>query len=79
MKKEKRLAVCVAAMILAVLGLSGCGRTRVVFTTGLSDKEVFRIGDEVCTLPEMIVYLTMCRMSMKRYMETGSGKAATMA
>ena len=58
MKKEKRLAVCVAAMILAVLGLSGCGRTRVVFTTGLSDKEVFRIGDEVCTLPEMIVYLT---------------------
>lgn len=46
MKKEKRLAVCVAAMILAVLGLSGCGRTRVVFTTGLSDKEVFRIGDE---------------------------------
>lgn len=58
MKKGKRLAVCVAAMILAVLGLSGCGRTRVVFTTGLSDKEVFRIGDEVCTLPEMMVYLT---------------------
>ena len=58
MKKEKRLAVCVAAMILAVLGLSGCGRTRVVFTTGLSDKEVFRIGDEVCTQPEMMVYLT---------------------
>lgn len=47
-----------------MLLLAGCGEhwnisdTKVVFTTGLGKKDVFRIEDEVCSLPELMVYLT---------------------
>ena len=34
------------------------GDTRVVFTTGFGEDEVFRIDSEVCTKPEIMVYLT---------------------
>ena len=41
--------------------LSGCGKdstpVKVVFTTGFSDSEVFRIEDTVCTLKEAKAYL----------------------
>ncbi len=37
--------------------LCACGSPRVVFTTGLGEDEVFRIGSAACTLPEMMVYL----------------------
>lgn len=54
--------------ILAVISLSaifatGCGaviqngNTKVVFTTGFSDEEVFRIDNSSCWLPEVMVYL----------------------
>lgn len=34
------------------------GGSRVVFTTGFGRDEVFRIGDEACSKPEIMVYLT---------------------
>ena len=52
-----------AALALCVLitWFAGCGKNdggKVVFTTGLGKNEIFRIGDEICKLPEMMVYLT---------------------
>ena len=45
-------------LILLLTGLTGCRKkTQVVFTTNFNDTEVFRIEDEVCTLPEMLVYI----------------------
>lgn len=50
------------AAILVVFSLDGCakmdGYSRVVFTTGFGEDEVFRIGKTSCTLPEFMVYLT---------------------
>lgn len=44
--------------LVAVL-LTACGDgTKVVFTTGLDKDEVFRISGTVCTLPELMVFLT---------------------
>lgn len=34
------------------------GSTKVVLTTGFSEKEIFRIGESSCSLPEVMVYLT---------------------
>lgn len=52
------LAFCA---LLTIAPLSACGdenSAKVVLTTGLGEDEVFRIGDGVCTVPEMMVYLT---------------------
>lgn len=50
-----------ALMIVLLLTLSGCGfgekTSKVVFTTGFSDNEVFRIEDSVCSIQEIMVYL----------------------
>ena len=50
------------AIALAVFSLGGCakedGYSRVIFTTGFKEDEVFRIGKSSCTLPEFMVYLT---------------------
>lgn len=50
------------AIVLAVVFLGGCakegGYSRVIFTTGFREDEVFRIGKSSCTLPEFMVYLT---------------------
>lgn len=50
------------AIVLAVFFLGGCamedGYSRVIFTTGFKEDEVFRIGKSSCTLPEFMVYLT---------------------
>lgn len=46
---------------LALTVFLGCGRndgSKVIITTGLGKDEIFRIGDEICTTPEMMVYLT---------------------
>ena len=48
-------------VLLAALSLSGCGSTKVVFTTGLGRDEVFRIGSKVCTTEEFMLYLTNTR------------------
>lgn len=49
-------------LLLTAGQFTACGEegngTKVVFTTGFGRDEVFRIGDEVCTVPEMMVYLT---------------------
>lgn len=45
-------------MAAAALSLTACGSGRVVFTTGFSRDEVFRIGNKVCTTEELMVYLT---------------------
>lgn len=61
MKKKRRLfLVIVVVIILTIAMLSSCGesRTKIVFTTGLSNQEVFKIGGSACTLPEAMVYLT---------------------
>lgn len=46
---------------LSLFALCGCGDgegSKVVFTAGLEKDEIFRIGDEICRTPEMMVYLT---------------------
>ena len=54
-RKNKLLA----GVMAAALCLSGCsiGGRQVVFTSGLGSKDVFRIGDASCALPEAKVYL----------------------
>lgn len=55
---KKAAAICLAANI-CVSGLTGCGsNTEVVFTTGLSGNQLFKIGSATCTTPEIMVYLT---------------------
>ena len=46
--------------VILVFLLSGCqvGNTEVTFASELSDQEVFRIGDEICSLSEARVFLT---------------------
>lgn len=56
---KKRAAVVVVAAMLIAGTLTGCGKeTKLVFTTGLSGNQVFKIGSETCTMPEIMVYLT---------------------
>ena len=55
----KKLAAVLAAAMLAC-SLSGCGlmkNTEIVFTTGLSGDQLFKIGKSVCTLPEAMIYV----------------------
>lgn len=59
--RKKIITVGLMAAFL-IMGLTACGKeggdTKVVFTTGFGKDEVFRIGDEICTKPELMVYLT---------------------
>lgn len=66
-KAFARVAVKVPSRIAAILlaaalsfGLCGCqvGDTDIALTSGLSDEEVFRIGDTTCTLPKARIFLT---------------------
>jgi len=57
----------VAVIIIAGIMISSCGKnqdgsTKVVFTKALGKNEIFRIGDEICTTPEMMVFLTTTQM-----------------
>lgn len=59
--RVRRAAAFFCCVFLAAVSLAACGdenSAKVIFTTGLDKDEVFRIGDEVCTVPEMMVYLT---------------------
>lgn len=56
------LLLCLCALAFSPV-LTSCGSqdgsgTRVVFTTGFGKEDVFRIGSSVCTVPELMVYLT---------------------
>lgn len=58
---RRRAAALLGCVFLAFSWLTACGDengAKVVFTTGLDKDEVFRIGNAVCTVPEMMVYLT---------------------
>ncbi len=58
-RKTKWIAFVLCVVLLA---LTGCGKasdgTKVVLTTGFLRGEVFRIEEESCMEPEMMVYLT---------------------
>lgn len=55
----RRLGILLFCMILGLSTFAACGDgTKVVFTTGLNKNEVFRIGNETCTVAEIMVYLT---------------------
>lgn len=61
MKVWKKIIAVGLTVACTVIGLTACGAvgdTKVVFTTGFGKDEVFRIGDEICTEAEMMVYLT---------------------
>ena len=58
-QKIGRAGVCFCFFVF-VMSLAGCSN-KIVFTKGLSKDEVFRIGDSVCTVPEMMVYLINTR------------------
>ena len=53
----------IVALVLAVftVSLTACGSLdgtrKVVFTTGFSDDEIFRIEDSVCSIQEIMAYL----------------------
>ncbi len=51
-----------AVTLLLLLLLTSCGEeggsAKVIFTTGFGKDDVFRIGNGVCTVPEIMVYLT---------------------
>lgn len=58
LKKRALLAVCILALCTGVL--SGCDKDpgMVVFNTGFGKNELFKIGSEICTKQEYMVYLT---------------------
>ncbi len=54
----KKAAVFSMVCMLSICSLTGCGgNTKIVFTTGLSGNQIFKIGPSVCTAPEAMVYL----------------------
>ena len=55
----KKLRLLALIGMLCFGGLTGCGKnTKIVFTTGLSGNQLFKIGSTTCTTPEIMVYLT---------------------
>ncbi len=60
--KKKTVAICIAVFCAAALGIfltvHLLGNTRVVFTTGLKEGEIFKTGSLACTTGELMVYLT---------------------
>ena len=59
----KKIAGALLAAVMCLSVLNGCGNgdgtgTKVVLTTGFNKDEVFRIETCICTLPEIMVYLT---------------------
>ena len=60
MKNRAKIGMLFLAVLLCVSVLTGCvaDGKKVVFTTGFEKDEIFRIGNESCTVTEMMVYLT---------------------
>ena len=60
MKKYIKYTVTAVVCSLFFLCLAGCklGKTQVTVSAGFSENDVFKIKDEVCTLPEARVVLT---------------------
>ncbi len=56
----KRILILCLAVGLLSGGLVGCGHfenAEFVFTSGLTEKELFKVGSNVCTLPEAMIYV----------------------
>lgn len=63
MRNYRKITAIILIMLCAAFSLAGCGSkssdgVKVVLTTGLDKDEVFRIETAVCTLPEIMVYIT---------------------
>ena len=55
----KKLAIICFVGAMSMTSLTGCGKnTKVVFTSGLSGNQLFKIGTSKCTMPEAMIYLT---------------------
>ena len=55
----KKLAAMGLIGVLSLGCLTGCGKdSKIVFTTGLSGNQLFKIGSTTCTKPEIMIYLT---------------------
>lgn len=54
----KKAVVLSITALLCMGGLTGCqGETKIVFTTGMSGNQIFKIGSDACTKPEIMIYL----------------------
>lgn len=60
LKNRRKKAAALLLLLLICAGcLTGCGgNTKLVFTTGLSGNQLFKIGSAECELPEAMIYLT---------------------
>lgn len=60
MKKIRRkIAAVFLGMLVSVTMVSGCQKnTQLVFTTGLSAKQLFKIGSSSCEISEAMIYLS---------------------
>lgn len=57
--KIKKTAAFFCLLLLSAGCLTGCaGGHKLTVTTGLSGTELFKLGSEECTMPEMMIYLT---------------------
>ena len=55
----KKMAAMGLIGMLSLSCLTGCGKdSKIVFTTGLSGNQLFKIGSTTCTKPEIMIYLT---------------------
>lgn len=57
-KKLFSVIFAVLMLMITITGCSGEENGQIVLTTGFAEDEVFKLEDEVCTLPEVLVYLT---------------------
>lgn len=59
---RNKIKWCAWMLGMLLLFLSACGKDgqgpMIVLTTGMGEDEIFRIENEICTLPEIMVYLT---------------------
>lgn len=55
----KKIVIAGLIGILTMGSLTGCSsKIKLVFTTGLSGNQLFKIGSTTCTTPEVMIYLT---------------------
>ncbi len=55
------LLVMIGVIWVFISGDKKIGDTKIVFTTGFAENEVFKIGSSSCTLPEAMVYMTTAK------------------
>lgn len=58
MLRIKRFLSLALGMVLLITTLTACGGKKYILTTAFGSKELMRINNESCYLPEMMLYLT---------------------